>query len=161
MAKILQRGNLHGNLCVRKGLNCGQLCCRTTTCRPLLGLRTLLLSTSLSTTHQSTGHDMQSAKQATRLGPFGGRTPWPLACIPQEPCERRALTLVAEALRALSGLGFCSVGSWAKMTGATSSDWDCTCFVGHREAEEGRRLGPAVHCKMRAYYKASAKRRQL
>ena len=31
------------------------------------------------------------------------------------------------------------------------------CFVGGEEAEEGRRLGPTVHCEMRAHYKASEK----
>ena len=58
------------------------------------------------------GHNMQSAKQATGAGLLEeeGR-PWPLACGPQGPCERRALTLVAEALRALSGLGLCSLVS--------------------------------------------------
>ena len=59
-----------------------------------------------------TGHDMQSAKQATRTGPLEeeghlGR----LRAYRKDPCERRALTLVAEAFRALSGLGFCSLGS--------------------------------------------------
>ena len=34
------------------------------------------------------------------------------------------------------------------------------CFVGDKEAEEGRRLGPTVtvHCEMRAHYKASVEK---
>ena len=49
--------------------------------------------------------ERQASDKSWSVG--GRRSPWPLACAPQGPCERRALTLVAEVLRALSGLSFC------------------------------------------------------
>ena len=39
----------------------------------------------------------------------------PLLGVPQGPCEKQALTLIAEAFRALSGVDLFSVGSSAKM----------------------------------------------
>ena len=53
--------------------------------------------------------ERQASDKSWSVG--GRRSPWPLACAPQGPCERRALALVAEALRALSGLGLCSLVS--------------------------------------------------
>ena len=92
----------------------------------------------------------------------GRRSSRPLACVPQGLCERRALTLFAEALRALSGLGFAPWVAEQRYPGLKPRS-RLRCFVGDKEAEEGRQmqLGPAVHCEMQAHYKASVKRRKL
>ena len=91
----------------------------------------------------------------------GRRSPWPACVRIAGPCERRALTLVAEALRALSGLGCCSLGSWAKILGP----WAPIETTLLRRKQGGRRRtwwhGRTVHCEMCAHYKASVKRRQL
>ena len=62
---------------------------------------------------------------------------WPLAHIPQELCERRALTPFENALRDLSGLGFAPRVA-GKDARAMSPDRDCMCFVRDKETEEGR-----------------------
>ena len=125
-----------------------RLCCLVPACQVVMAVDQ----------YRSRHAERQASNKNRSVG--GRRSPWPLACVPQGPCERRALTLVAEALRALSGLGFVPWVAEQRYPGIEPRS-RLHCFVGDKEAEEGRRVGPAVHCEMRANYKASVKRREL
>ena len=101
----LQRSCDPGQLCIPVGLAGRPFwvkghCCLVPACQAV---------TAPSTIFRSQHAERQASDKSWSVG--GRRSPWPLARAPQGPCERRALTLVAEALRTLSGLGLCSLVS--------------------------------------------------